>query len=201
MRRSLLAIAGCVVLTVAACSKGTHHAAPPTTTTRPATTVGSGPDPDVIPQVITAAYVDAVFTILNHINGNVSRQLVHDHSLSSASFADLRAIFADPLFGTEVTLAKQSADGNMTNVRNPPGDVITRVNRLFVASDRCIFVETSSDFRHVLLHPGPPAASEYYRLTPKKLSTDPSKINPTPWAFSFNATYKSATNVPNQCVA
>jgi hypothetical protein len=197
MRRRLLALGGCVVLAVAACSSGSHHAAP--TTTQPPPAAAASPNPAVIPPVITAAYVDAVFRVLNHINGNVSRALIAQHRLSSASIIDLRAIFGDPLFRAEVTLAQQSLDGGITNVRRPPGDVITTVSHLVSASQTCIFAQTSSDFANVLIAPGTKAASEYYRLSIKQPSTDPTDINPTPWVLSFNATYHIPTNIPNQC--
>jgi hypothetical protein len=198
MRRKLVALFCVTALTAAACSNARHDAAP--TTTKPPSTVASAPNPDVIPPVITPAYVDAVFVVLNHINGNVSRQLIKDHRISAGSLSELRAIFGNPLFQTEIDLAKQSLTGSTANVRNPPGDLRTTVSHLLTASDRCIFAETSSDFVNVLLRPGPPAASEYYRLSPQQSGGDPTHINPTPWIITFNAAYRTSTSIPNQCI-
>ena len=194
MRRRIWTLGMAVMLsTLAACSGGGHKAAQPP----PA----PGPNPDVIPAVITPAYVNAVFRVLNHIDGNVSRSLVTNKTMTSSDSAMLRSIYGDPLYQQEVQIAVQSVSQGFSNVRIPPGDITTTVVKLIDASPGCVFAETSSDFSKVLKHAGTPAASEYYRLSPKDPSTDPHRINPTPWTWTFNADYPSSTNVPDQCAA
>jgi hypothetical protein len=183
---------------VAACSSHHHNAARATTvpSTAPTTTV---PDPDVVPAVITPAYVNAVFAVLNHINGNASRSLVSSGELTGQVRSDLRAIYNDPLYTQEITIAQQSLSQSLDNVRRPPGDIVTSVERLISATPTCVFVETESDYSAVLVEPGHPSASEFFKLSPKSQIMDPENLNPTPWSISFNAAFLTPTSVPNQC--
>ncbi len=203
MRIRTLTLGVVVVLALAGCSGKSHDAAP---TTRPAssTTAATGsaagaPNPDVIPPVITVAYVNAVFAVLNHINGNAARSLVSANQITPVARADLRAIYNDPLFTIEMRVAQQAIATNFTNVRRPPGDRITIVTRLFPGDSKCVFVETHSSLSAVDLVPSPPAASEYWELLPKRTGIDPRHLNPTPWALSFNQAYVTPTTIPNQC--
>lgn len=195
---------------LAACSGKSHDAAsttsvpPPTPTTAAtvqATPPTTAPNPDVIPPVITVAYVNAVFAVLNHINGDAVRALVAANQVTSTVRLYLRAVYNDPLYAEEVKIAQQSIDGSLSNVRQPPGDRTTRTNKLIAATKSCVFIETSTDLSRVLVHPTAEAASEYYTLTAKQPRVDPQHLNPTPWAISFNATYVVPTTIPNQCPA
>ncbi len=198
MRRRFLALCAAVALLVAGCSSG-HHAAAPTTTTLPPGHTAGSPNPDVIPPVITPAYVNAVFAALNHVDGDATRQMVSSGSVTPRAQADLRAIYNDPLFTQELRIAEQSLKAGTRGVRRPPGDVVTTVSKMISATPTCIFVATTSDFSAVLVNPGTPAASEYWVLRPKQRNGDPRKLNPTPWALAFNADYLTPTTIPDQC--
>lgn len=191
MRRRLLALWAGPVLLAASCSSAHHRAAPPTTT--------SGPDPDVVPAVITPAYVDAVFRVLNHIDGDASRALLAAGKVTPGVLTDLRAIYNDPLYAQEVKIAQQSIAGDTSGLKQPLGDIQTVVISVLSSSPQCIFVATRSDFRAVLVDPGPPAASEYWGLTRRQPQYDPDQLNPTPWALFFNADYTTPTSIPDQC--
>jgi hypothetical protein len=163
--------------------------------------IAGGPNPNVIPPVITVAYVNAVFAVLNHINGNAVRALVSSRELTPTVAMYLRAVYNDPLYAQEVKIARESIAGNLANVRVPPGDRLTTTRKLIAASPSCVFAETTTDFSAVLVHSTTPAAAEYYRLTPKQRNADPHRLNPTPWAISFNVAYLSPTSIPDQCPA
>lgn len=195
MRRWVWVAGVALVVMSAGCSSAHHRAATPVTA--PPTTA-PGPDPYVIPAVITPAYVDAVFKVLENIAGDVSRQLVAQDAVTPGVLADLRAIFNDPLYATEVS-AIHDVLANIQDLRHPPGNVVTVVTRLISASPTCIFASTKSNGSAVTVSSGPAIASEYWELRPKQPDDDPSHINPTPWAFSFNAEYLTPTVVPNQC--
>jgi hypothetical protein len=202
MRRKILALGAAAAFIVAACSSGTHRASPTTTPPTPSPTASThpvAPNPDVIPQVITVPYINAVLRVLNHINGDVSRSLLSNKQLTPQARVHLRAIYDDPLYAHELTIAEQSLRGNLSNVRKQPGDIMTTVRELISASTTCIFVETHSDYSLVLINSGQSAASEYFGLARKEPGIDPGHINPTPWALSFNATYLTPTTIPNQC--
>lgn len=197
MRRRFLAIGGVLMVLLAGCSSGRHLTAGPPTTT----TAASSPNPDVVPAVITPAYVDAVFAVLEHIDGNASRALIRAHAVTPEVLADIRAIYNDPLYAEEVKIAYESLQGNLSNVRRPPGDVRIGVTRLLAASSTCIFVETRSDYSRVVFKPPAQPASEYWVLRPKEPGADPKHLNATPWALSFNRTFQSPTAIPNQCAS
>jgi hypothetical protein len=190
--RPLVALSLVVALAASACGGSAHaKAAPP----------AAGPNPDVVPAVITPAYVDAVFRVLDHLDGDASRALIAAHAVTPTVLRYIRAVYNDPLYAQEVKIAQESLGGDLRNVRRPPGDVRTTVLKLISASPSCIFVETSADYSAVLYKPGPPAASGYWALRPKQRGIDPDHLNPTPWALSFNAVYLTPTSIPDQCAA
>ncbi len=197
MRRRILVLSVAVVAVVAsACSSGGHHSAAGTTTS---TTASAGPNPDVIPSVITPAYVDAVFRVLEHIDGNASRSLIAAKAVTPQVLADIRAIYNDPLYAEEVQIAHQSLQGDLTNVKKPPGDVVITVTSLISSSGRCVFVRATSDYSAVIVKVPPQPSSEYWALAPKTSGDDPSHLNPTPWALFFNRTFETPTSIPDQC--
>jgi hypothetical protein len=202
MRRKLVALGGAVVVALAACSGGSHQSTP--TTLSPAT--GSPPpsataaiNPEVIPPVITVAYVNAVLAVLNHIYGNATRSLRSDHAVTPQVKADLRSIFNDPLYTEQVQTASESLRGPINNVRSNSGDGVTVVKTLISRNSSCIFVETTTTLAAVLVHVTPSPASEYYELAPKQPGDDPDGLNPTPWAFAFNVAYLTPTTVQDRC--
>ena len=181
-----------MLLAAAACSASTKVAKP---------SLLPGPNPDVIPAVITPAYVNAVFKVLNHIDGDVSRSLVANGTLTPSDMQLLRAIYGDPLYADEVRIAAETEDQDVGNVKHPLGDRVTTVVALIDASASCVFVATRSDYSQVLIHPTASAASEFWRLSPKKRAFDPGHLNPTDWMLTFNATYTTPTSIPDQCAS
>ncbi len=208
MRRLFLALCAGVGTLVAGCTSDHISAATttiPTTASTPVpTTVSTDgtaatPNPDVIPAVITPAYVNAVFAVLNHINGDAVRALLAANAVTPTVKRDLRAIFNDPLYAEEVKIVNQTLAGSTVPFRRPPGDILTKVLKVIESSSACLFVSTSSSFAAVVLTEGKPAASEYWVLRPKTPGNDPLHLNPTPWGLSFNASYTVPTTIPNQC--
>lgn len=197
MRRRFLALAAAALVLLAGCSGPNRQASAPTTPAGGRT--ARSPNPDVIPAVITPAYVDAVFAVLNHINGNAVRSMLAANAVTPTVQRDLRAVFADPLYVQEIKIANQTLAQGTRNFRRPPGDIETTVRRVIAASRSCVFVSAVSNFRAVVTKEGSSAASEYWVLMPKPSGIDPSHLNPTPWALAFNATYASPTSIPNQC--
>lgn len=193
MRRRILALGmASLLVVVSACSSGGSKDVHPIGT-------APGPNPDVVPAVITPAYVDAVFKVLNHLDGDVSRSLVKGRTVTSRDLSILRAIYGDALYQEEVQIADQSAQQNVSGLRRPLGDRVTTVVSMIDAGPKCVFVATRTDYSQVLIHPAPPAAAEFWRLSPKSTSSEISDINPTPWVLTFNATYKTPTSIPDQC--
>jgi len=183
-----------LALVGSACSGGSGHASPTTST-------ALGPNPDVVPLVITADYVNAVFKVLNHLDGDVTRSLVADGKVTPQDGAILRAIYNDPLYQEEVKITQETLTSGTSNARHPPGDRLTTVVQVLDSSPRCIFAATHSDYSQVVLHVAHSDVSEYWTLRPKQSGDDPTGLNPTPWAFGFNASYLTPTSIPDQCSA
>lgn len=191
MRRLVALSIGCLAV-MSGCSGARHHVVLPTTTTLP--------DPDVVPAVITPAYVDAVFVALNHVYGNASRTLRADHAVTPAARADLRAIFGDPAYGAQLQAAQQAVDqGVINNIRPNAGDLVTTVTRLVTALPTCIFVEATTNFSAVQVKPTPTPASEFFQFAPKQARNDPEHINPTPWEIAVDDAYLKPTTVRTTC--
>jgi hypothetical protein len=173
----------------------TTTASSPTTTSPPPPT-----SPATVPSTITPAYVNSVFVVLNHVYGNALRLDLQTVDVPPQSVADLRSIYNDPLFNQEVTIASQALTENLSNVRMPPGDQVTRVDRLISASASCIFVEATTNVSRVVFK-APKPSYEYDELTRRQAGADPQGLNSTPWAISFNAVFANPTAEPDPCAS
>ena len=180
MRGKVCVAVAVVLLALSACSGKGHDAAPTTTAPLPTTAATTGasptttvPNPDVVPSVITPAYVNAVFAVLNHVYGDATRNLRASHAVTTEVKTDLRAIFNDPLYSEQVQAATVSLSGAISNVRPDAGDGVTIVKKLIAATPNCVFVQTETNLSSVLIHPTPSAAAEYYELVRKQRSADP----------------------------
>jgi hypothetical protein len=202
MRHAFLALGAAAVLSAASCSSGSPRASIPATTVAPLTTTTTAPDPDVIPPVITPAYVNAVFVVLNHLASNASRLLATDRAVTPEVKSDLRAAFNDPVYAQQVQMAQQALlQGVVNNVKLSGGDPVTVVLRLMTATPGCIFAETRTNFSPIEIHATPTPASEYYELRPKQRGADPMHLNPTPWAISREEAFLTPTSVVSTCAA
>lgn len=207
MRRWPL-VAAAAALCLAGCSTTSHPSASPATSaavnapssaTPSRTAPSSVINPDVIPPVITIPYVDAVFKVLNHINGNAARTIIGANSLTALAIADLKAIYSPPLLAVELRVFSVGLTQDKSNLRSPMGDRVTTVNKLIFTSSSCMFVETTTQLTNVEISPTAVPASEYWELERKSSIQDPLHLNPTPWALDYNADYMTPTNAPNIC--
>jgi hypothetical protein len=161
-----------------------------TTTTAPATT-------PTVPATITAAYVDSVFAVLNHIYGNATRLMISTTNLPPPAVADIRSIFADPEFNTELKIFSLELDQGFAGVKIPPGDRVTRVVRIISESTTCVFAQTATSFAAVVQHPPAENGSEYTGIETKLPSNDPQGLNSTNWAIFFNESFPTPTTPPS----
>jgi hypothetical protein len=175
----------------------TTTASSPTTTSPPPPT-----SPATVPSTITPAYVNSVFVVLNHVYGNATRRMIATTDLPPAAVADIRAIFADPEFNTELKIFSLELDQGFAGVKIPPGDRVTTVDKILSSSQTCIYVQTTTSFNAVVDNPSPPSGSEYSGLETKLLANDPQHLNPTSWAIFFNETFPTSTAPPtNPCAS
>jgi alkylhydroperoxidase family enzyme len=186
MRRRILAVGGMVLL-LAACGSG-HHVAAPTTTTAPSPPTTADVNPDVVPPVITTAYLDAVLRVLDHLYGNATRSELHSRRLTAATLAYLRAIYRDPQYSDEVSIFSGAVGGaSLDQLRTDPGDRVLTVASILTASPSCAQMRVTTNYAAVDVHPTP-AAAGYIELESKLTKDDPGALNSTAWAISYEKT-------------
>lgn len=197
MRRRLLWVGMVVVVLLATAACG-GRADPTRGAASRSTSTTRVPDTRVVPRHITVAYVNAVFVKLNHVYGNAVRAAVKAKAVTPAVLADLHAIYKQPEYGRKIVLFKVSLRTELHELRNPPGNQITTVRKLLSASASCIFVETVTNFKAVMIRESKPAPSEYEKLV-RRTRADSDGMNPTPWAVSLDAVFAKPTVLDNQC--
>jgi hypothetical protein len=224
MRRTLLALGGVVMILTTACGSSGHRTASdptaataplpsPTTSTTTAvpiptstattnvpSTTTTVPDTRIVPRTITVAYVDAVFAKLNHVYGEVGRQVAAARKLTVPAIEDLSSIYTIRLGSEEQLVFDDAVASGLPNLRRVPGDPITKVQKLIYASRSCIYAKVRTDSDPSLVHPVKPSADEYIGLRRVAVGNGQGR-NPTPWIFYFDIVNKTPTNVPDQCVS
>ena len=205
MRRRIWALGVVVLLVlVGACSSGGHRPDPSTSSSVAAPTTSTAPvapNPYVVPPVITPAYVDAVFKVLNHINGNAVRALVASGAMTPEVYSELQAIYSDPLYPVEVRVFEAGLTESRSNLKPTLGDRQTTVLKVLAETPTCIGVSTRTSLQEVEIHPTAVAAAEYWSLRRKTNIDDPARLNPTPWVLNFNQDFQVPTPPPTLCSA
>jgi hypothetical protein len=171
-----------------------------TTTTTATTPTTTSPPPSTssatVPSAITPAYVNSILAALNHVYGNATRLMIATTNLPPAAVADIRAIFADPEFNTELKIFSLELDQGFAGVKIPPGDRVTTVDKIISASPTCIYMQTTTNFDAVVAQPSPENGSEYTAIETKLLVNDPEGLNSTGWAIFFNESFPTPTAPP-----
>lgn len=194
MRRRVWVFGWLLMLSVVAGCGGESHghgSAHPTSTT---TTVV-----DPIPAVITVPYVDSVLAQLNIVYSEALRTSLTTKTVNSQVKTELRAIYADPLYATELRVFRDQLAHIPSDLKSPLGVRVTTVKSIISADKDCIFISTHTDFSQLISGGSSTFASEYYSLVPRISNDDPDHLNPTLWMFGFNSASLRPTSVPNPC--
>lgn len=173
--------------------------APPATVSTTTTTTAPSVNPDVVPSVITPAYVDAVMKKLDHIYGNAVRLEVATKDIPPQVITDLRAIYADPLYQKELQIFSQGLILGLSSVKSHPGDPVVTVDKLESASGSCIFARVTTSLSAVTLRASAPPADEYLMLRRVVPRDNPQFINGTPWQIAYDRTFTTATRMASKC--
>lgn len=158
-------------------------------------------DPYAVPATIDKAYLDRVFAALERVDGDATRIIVAKGTMVPDASARLRAIYAEDEFQAQVNLWLDIViQKQLDRFKNPPGDRLSRVDRVLTGRRDCVFVGVLRDYSAITSTTSPPAV-EYVTLRPADAARDQANLNPTPWMISSEG-YKSDGSVPRDpCVA
>ena len=200
-RTAAQAVVGVLLIALAACSSSSSDAdrgsAAQTVATEPTPTTTT--NPYAVPAVIDAAYVNRVLAGLDGVLGDVTRLLIRTRTFPAEAYDRLKAIYGDnqalqvKLDAYQADLQRQFAD-----YRPSPGNKVTSITKLITSSPRCIFAEVHRDYSAVT---GTSTGTnpQWVALKPLDWSRDPSRYNPTSWAFVYDGVQPDRGQPPNPC--
>lgn len=169
----------------------------PTTTAAETTTTTSAPDPFTVPDDptdIDEAYVEAVLTELERINGDALRLAISE-GLSPAVSDLLLSIYEPELGADQIDLLARSASEGFLSIRRPPGDVAVKVAVVHSGTVGCISVDASYDFS--------PVSENGETDLPLRVELRPQLAghasNATPWVYFLRDALEG--ELPSPCAA
>ena len=189
-RRTAIRVVVAVSLLAAsagACSPGPADRTGPTATvaTEPPPTTTT--NPYAIPAVIDAAYVNRVLAGLDAVVGDVLRTVIRTSSIPRDAYDRLKALYADPDFmQIKIDGYQRDIRDEFKSYRSNPGNKISTVSQILSAKTTCIFVKVQRDYTAVGLNPLAELDLQWVGIKPLDLSRDPSRYNPTTWAYIYD---------------
>jgi len=205
VRRSGLLVVALVALSVGCTgddddgdTSSTTTEAPTTTTAVETTTTTAAPDPFTVPSDpadIDEAYVEAVLTELERINGDALRLAVSE-GLSPQITELIRSIYEPTRAATEFDLLVDASIGGFPGVRVDPGDAVPSVDEILSASASCIGVDTHFDFTAVSGASNDPLP---LRIELRQQAAGV-PTNPTSWVYTVKSVNDGVEEVASPCV-
>ena len=168
----------------------TEGTLPPEETTTSSTAVSYE-----VPAVIDAAYVSRVMAALDHVYGDAVRHLAKTRHADEEFLKYLVAIYTDRFFRlAQDAWVKDEARG-FPRLASSPGDPVTTVQDLVRADPGCVVFAAGRDFAPTTSGPPDPTPQRYVGLVPIPPGRDAGRLNPTPWAMSYDG-FTSTGSVP-----
>ncbi len=182
----MLALAA--LLLVAACAGDDDSKAVPSATVPAAPATTATTNPDAIPEVIDAAYVNRVLAGLDAAVGDIVRLVVRTQDIPPEAVERVKAVFLTRE-GQNLVLAGLSQDirEDFRAYQENPGNKRSTVTELLTATRQCIFAEVNRDYSAVTANRDSTPAVEWVVLKPADRARGPMSYNPTPWAFAVVA--------------
>lgn len=138
---------------------GSKSSADPTTTTS-STTI----DPTVVPATITPQYLDGVLVVIEHVRGDVRREVYSTQSFPLDARQKLADIYADPDLPDQLQIWSDSSMKSHPEARANPGDEVLTVNSIDQVTNDCIIFHATDDNSAVVRNPLPPTPGWAYAL-------------------------------------
>ncbi len=200
-----------VVLVATACSDGrgsqTGATVPSVDTSSTSTTIAPTTTTVVesydVPDVIDQAYVQRVVSAYDKVLGDAIRVLKREGVITEEFLEFLVGVYSEPQFEFQQRLWLEAvANGDLAKRPDLPGDPKTAVVRLVRTDRTCVIAQIHRDFSATLL-PGvtqeESPEDDYIVLVPLETGRNPRRVNPTPWALSFDG-FKLSNEPPlNSC--
>ncbi len=190
-----------VCLGLAACDRAGGSGTPPVTVREePATTSTTVLDITVKPAEITIPYAQAVMVELDHLLGEAIRAMVADNGPNKVFIDHLNAVYDEPEFENNQSIYGSVAAKSMEDLRNPPGDPVTKVERILRADPACVVLAVDRTFAAFLVAPHPREERiSYIAWSPKTEGSDPGNLNRTPWSIVFDGGTLDGTEPLDAC--
>jgi len=128
-------------------------------------------------QLQDPAYWNAILATLNRAAGDAFRSADSKRAIEPSAVEALRQVYGSGVFPNEYQSILEVAAGRGSGLLHPPGDVVTRLNRIVKADARCVALTASLDFGKV--NPTVPTSDVVMELLPRDNSQN--TINPVPW--------------------
>lgn len=198
-RVALLALA--LSLAVTACdSAGGMRPVGPTVPLESTTTPTPPIDITTKPDVVTVEYAQAVMVELDRVLGEAVRAMVADDGPNKEFLDKLNAVYDEPEFENKQSIYGGVAAKSMEDFRNPPGDPLTKVQRVLRSDPHCVVLSVDRDFSPFLVAPNPASGTKgYIGWSPKTDGSDPGGHNRTPWSVIFDGDTLDGTEPLNAC--
>ncbi len=195
-----VALATLLLAASAACSSGSdanRARAGNSVPSEPATTTTT--NPYAVPAVIDAAYVNRVLAGLDAVLGDVTRLLMRTRTFPQEAYDRLKAIYGDNRWlQLKLDAFQTDLQRGFSDYKPTPGNKVTNVTKLVDRSPRCIFAEVHRNYSAVT-DSTIGANPQWVALKPLDPSRDPSRYNPTSWAFVYDGAQPDRSQPSNPC--
>lgn len=152
------------------------------------------------PEVVTVDYAQAVMVELDRVLGEAVRAMVADGGPNKEFLDKLNAVYDEPSFEDKQSVYGEIAADGMEAFRNPPGDPVTKLERVLRSDPHCVVLAVDRTFAAFLASPNPREDPiSYIALAPKVGDSDPAGFNRTPWSIVFDGGTLDGTEPLNAC--
>ena len=166
-------------------SNGTGATVPEDTTTT--STTAAPIDITTRPDVITLDYADAVMAELDRLLTEGVTSMVAADGPTDVWRAKLDAVYDGAGLEDKESVYVELAVDGLEEFRNPPGSVVTTVDRIVRAEQDCVVIAVDRDFSAFLVEPNPESSTSGFIVwAPKGDQSDPAGLNRTPWSIVFD---------------
>ncbi len=189
MRRSVVVVAGLLVLTGCRDSKPNDDGGRTTLPTASSSTSTTAVSYDV-PATIDVAYIEKVMAALDHVYGEAARYMAKHKTIDEEFSRYLVALHGGDSLDLERQIWAQVVAADFQLLRPNPGDARTTVERLIIAHPNCVLFQVKRDFSEIFKEPDPLGPPRFIGLVPLPPDRDTQKLNPTPWIMTFDGQFK-----------